>query len=197
MAQIYAHANIVLVWLQSSLDRGDFSEAAFAELITEWNLPQSHPNEYSNPGWQQQFDAYIRDFNQLRALRYWSQKWVSQELIASRTTILHYGAIKCPMEEFERLCKHLDDLPDRSDKIGTDGRPFRWMGSQANWNAWVTFMQEYPKAHEVRLARERAENRIAANPQRLLRTLVKTYADSGCARPCDHIYALYAIFGEH
>jgi hypothetical protein len=49
----------------------------------------------------------------------------------------------------------------------------------------------------VRLALDRSQARNGPTSKRLLYDLVRKYANNECERPCDHVYALYNLIGEH
>lgn len=57
----------------------------------------------------------------------------------------------------------------------------------------------YSKVRRYNLGLERLETQDAGDEKqpRLLWQLIERYASSECERPCDHVYALYNLVGEH
>ncbi|KAK0826789.1 hypothetical protein LTR73_006123 [Friedmanniomyces endolithicus] len=113
MAKIYRKANVVLVWLQSANEDADvgtafdFVRTAVAHDTTDrsvFNYIQAHFRT-SRSTW----NAVKR----LCQLRYWTRKWIIQELVMARSVVLQTGDSQCSMLEFEKFCGQLQTHRDR------------------------------------------------------------------------------------
>lgn len=180
MAEIYGNANYVLVWLQSAGESADVARAfkIVHDAVTYDNSTHSvyrYLRANSND-----HERIWHSIQKLDRLRYWTRKWIIQELVLARTVVLRMGNRKCAMTELEEFCRqlHRNRDNDRYQKL--------------NWSSWDRVLAS-PAA---RLALERSETRYSREP-RSLHELVERYASNECQEPCDHIYALYSLVGQH
>lgn len=183
MAEIYGNANVVLVWLQSANKRADMTRAfKFVHAATTYDDSQQSIYRYSKAH-QKTNKADWRCVKQLCTLRYWTRKWIIQELVSARTIVLQAGKSQCSMTDFETFCRKLH--------YNRDNNAYNRM-NPARRETWKLVLAS-PAA---RLAIQRLEAREERRP-RLLHELVERYASSRCKLPCDHVYALYSLVGEH
>ncbi|KAK4550354.1 hypothetical protein LTR36_003321 [Oleoguttula mirabilis] len=186
MADIYGMANVVLAWLQSADESADVARAfEFVHAAVTYDRSEDSVYLYSR--------AHPRDNKRnwrsvkgLCGLRYWTRKWIVQELVIARTVVLQVGNSECSMADFEKFCRQLDH---NRDKRAYD------RSSSARHRIWKlrNLVLASPAA---RLALQRLETRDERQP-RLLHELIERYAGSACKMPCDHVYALYNLVGEH
>lgn len=170
MAEIYSNANVVVAWLQSAGEQANLSEAfehvkllAKAKQKVSWkSLPHS--------SWE--------SLQQLCNLRYWTRKWIIQELVKARSVLLYYGSLKCSMTEFEQCCHNISELSAKK-------RLKRKLDEQITRSA------------AGRLASQRFKSRTAKSTTQYLCELVALYSNAECEQPCDHVYALYSLVGPH
>lgn len=183
MADIYGNANVVLVWLQSAGESADvarafkFVHAAATYKSNEhsiWHYCKAHTSD-SEKNW--------RSVQALCRLRYWTRKWIIQELVSARTVVLQAGNSTCSMADFETLCRQLHR------NRGSDAYKDSAITSREIWNSVIG-------SPAVRLALQRSERRGNQQPG-LLHELMERYASNQCHLPCDHVYALYSLVGPH
>ena len=116
-------------------------------------------------------------------MRYWTRKWIIQELLKARTVVLQAGKSKCSMQDLEKFCQELYQNRRNADYIRSPSlRSELW--------------QPLVASAAARLALQRSEIVDGRQP-RLLHELVERYASSECGLPCDHVYALYSLVGDH
>lgn len=179
MASIYGNANSVLVWLQSASEDVDVAKAfSFIEAATAhdetnhsiYNYCKSHPSKAVR-SW--------RSVQKLCGLRYWTRKWIIQELVLAKTVVLQAGAAKCTMDNFERFCSQLQQN-----------------SKNPAFQKLVALESHVIKSSAVTLAVQRFGER--AEPRSgFLYELVERYAANQCQEPCDHVYALHSLVGDH
>ena len=183
MANIYGNANVVIVWLQSTGEGADVVRAfKFVHAAATYNnfnhsvyhYLRAHIND-NERNW--------RSVQKLCRLRYWTRKWIIQELVTARTVVLQVGNSKCSMTDLETFFRQLHQNRDNSayKKFNSAQRDI--------WDLVVGSLA-------ARLALQRSETRDKQQP-RLLYELIERYASSECRLPCDHVYALYSLVGEH
>jgi hypothetical protein len=185
MADIYGSANVVLVWLESVGESADVTRAfKFVHNAAAYEDSEHSVYKYSRA----QISNSERERNWLAVenlckLRYWTRKWIIQELVTARTVVLQAGNSKCTMADFETFCHQLHQNKDTvTYKQLSNTRP-----------EICSVVVASPAA---RLALQRTETNNQQQP-RLLHELIERYASSECHDPCDHIYALYSLAGEH
>ena len=177
MSDIYGKANVVLVWLQSAEESANVSRAfkfvhAAATHDRSTQSVLNYSREHALEGkkdWQ--------SLKRLCRLRYWTRKWIIQEVVFARTVVLHRGDLECSMADFEVLCGELQREKDNT--------------AYEKWKPGVILAS--PAA---RLALQRLEP-VDVHRQRLLYQLIHRYANNACQLPCDHVYALHSLVGEH
>lgn len=195
MADIYRAANVVLAWLQSADESTDVASAfrflprivaekqysdELSLLPTRFGVNVRLPKEYSF----QLSQSDWRSVKALYSLRYWTRKWIVQELINARTVVLRVGNSDLSMTDFEQFCSEL-----RKEKYRDETE--RHLSSASR--DICDFALASPAAL---LALQRLEDSTTQRP-RLLHELVKRYDNNECSLPCDHVYALYSLVGEH
>jgi hypothetical protein len=186
MAQIYSNANIVSAWLQSSYNSPEFTEEVFKQaFLTIRNkalLCRAPARALMAFADQRRRPMYDLDaVGEICKLRYWTRRWIIQELLIARTAVVHYGGVKYPFEEVENFAHQLTALIEVHQKFAI---PLH------------AKLEEMRKSPTVRLALDRVQATSLAS-HRLLRDLVKRYNDSECEKACDHVYALYNLIGAH
>ncbi|KAK1822633.1 hypothetical protein LTR12_002980 [Friedmanniomyces endolithicus] len=191
MAEIYSNANVVLVWLQSANEDADvgtafdFVRTAVAHDTTGrsvFNYIQAHFRT-SRSTW----NAVKR----LCQLRYWTRKWIIQELVMARSVVLQTGDSQCSMLDFEKFCGQLQTHRDQHAYY--DARA----GSSSETRETLEFGRNLVSSPAARLVLQRSAETRGKRQPRLLHELIERYADSVCYLPCDHVYALYSLVGEH
>lgn len=183
MADIYGTANVVLVWLQSADERADVARAfKFVHAAATHDRSNQSVYHYSRAHLEDNKSNW-RSVTKLCRLRYWSRKWIIQELVTARTVVLHVGDSECTMMDFERFCRelHRERENDAYKKLGPPRR---------------NVCKSLVASPAARLALQRLENIDEQHP-RLLHDLIERYANNECHLPCDHVYALYSLVGEH
>ncbi|OQO11897.1 hypothetical protein B0A48_03624 [Cryoendolithus antarcticus] len=184
MADIYGNANVVLAWLQSAGENTDvakafrFVQAAANFDDTEhsvYNYCQSKLNAHG-----QDLGADWRSVLKLCRLRYWSRKWIIQELVLARTVVLQLGTSPLPMADFEIFCGQLNANRDVEGYLDV-----------RNGAVWKSVLA----SAAARLALQRSEGRGGDPRSSYLHDLVVRYQNNECRRPCDHVYALYSLVG--
>ncbi len=190
MAEIYSNANVVLVWLQSANEDADvgtafdFVRTAVAHDTTDrsvFNYIQAHFRT-SRSTW----NAVKR----LCQLRYWTRKWIIQELVMARSVVLQTGDSQCSMLDFEKFCGQLQTHRDQHAYYDATA------GSSSETRETLEFGRNLVSSPAARLVLQRSAETRGGQP-RLLHELIERYADSVCYLPCDHVYALYSLVGEH
>ncbi|KAK4553095.1 hypothetical protein LTR86_009822 [Recurvomyces mirabilis] len=183
MADIYGRANIVVAWLHGANEHVDLARAfAFVHNAVTYAAPTQPVYHYS----RQHISRSRKDWQSIKRLcrlRYWTRKWIIQELVNARTVVLRAGSSKCSMHELEVFCRELDQ--ERNSDAYTTLDPAR-----RDICKYVT------GSAAARLALQRLEGGDQNRP-RYLHHLVERYAGNRCQLPCDHVYALYSLVGEH
>ncbi|PIB00566.1 hypothetical protein CB0940_00284 [Cercospora beticola] len=183
MADIYGKANKVLVWLQSSGEKADVSRAfAYMHAAATYHNSDDSVYQYLR-GHQQRTDDDWRSIQRLCKLKYWTRKWIIQELVMARTVVLRAGNAEFPMTDFETFCYQL--------RRANMNEQFRRLNTPAK-KIWQT-VNASPAS---RLALQRLEAQLSNQP-RTLYELVENNRDNQCQVHCDHVYALYSLAGEH
>lgn len=178
MADIYGNANVVLVWLQSSRESANVARAfKFLHAAVTHDTSGHSVRNYSRAHNLRSKRAWAA-VRALCRLRYWTRKWIIQELVNARTVVLQIGSQKCAMVDLENFCRQLHQNRNRA--------AYRTLGLAKSVIASPAAL----------LALHRLETRDEQQP-RLLHQLVERYAGNQCQDPCDHIYALYSLVGEH
>lgn len=183
MADIYRIANVVLVWLQSADESAD-ENADVARAFKFVQAAATYDDSdrsiyYYSKAHRKDNKGDWRSVRDLCKLRYWTRKWIIQELVTARTVVLHAGNAECPMTHLESFCSKLYRQRDNPvyKKMGSARRFV--VGSSA-----------------TRLALQRLETREQPRP-RFLYDLTERYATNNCQLPCDHVYALWSLVGPH
>ncbi|KAK5153738.1 hypothetical protein LTS14_007432 [Recurvomyces mirabilis] len=108
MADIYGRANIVVAWLHGANEHVDLARAfAFVHNAVTYGTPTQPVYHYS----RKHISRSRKDWQSIKRLcrlRYWTRKWIIQELVNARTVVLRAGSSKCSMQELELFCKELD-----------------------------------------------------------------------------------------
>lgn len=156
MGRIYTQANYVVAWLKSSGEDVWNRELSYAfDLMRE----EAHPQIPAHP--------YLTAFSNLR---YWSRKWIIQEIIQAPTVVLQYEQHTLPMKVMEDF-----------------------FGQRRNDNGLSSLFQ----TSCARIALHRLNRREQNAIPRSLHELLPRYRENQCSVPCDHVYALYNMIGEH
>ena len=183
MADIYGNANVVLVWLQSASESANVARAfKFVHAAATYHNSEHSVYHYLRA---HSSDSHRKwhSMQNLCKLRYWTRKWIIQELITARTAVLQVGDSKCSMTDLETFCRQLhQNRHNQAYKNLVTARREIW-----------DFVVASPAG---RLALQRSETSHEQQP-RLLYELVEHYATNECHMPCDHVYALYSLVGEH
>lgn len=183
MANIYGNANVVLVWVQSTGENADVARAfKFVHAaVTHNNSGHSVYRYIKAKSSVKDYDW--RSLRNLCRLRYWTRKWIIQELIMARSVVLQAGNSKFSMTDLETFCRQLHQIKNNN----TDRELF---------NTWTKIWDDIVSGPAGRLALQRSEANDRQQP-RLLYELIERYSDSECQLPCDHVYALYSLVGDH
>ncbi|KAK4502890.1 hypothetical protein PRZ48_006316 [Zasmidium cellare] len=179
MAKIYGNANSVLVWLQSKSERIDVASAfRFIDAAATFDESDHSVSNYSRAH-PEKLESSWHSMQKLCNLRYWTRKWIIQELILAQRVVLQTGTAECTMANFERFCNQLQNRRNRyaHEKL-------------------VKVENRVLESSAVTLAMQRFERGAVRQP-RLLYDLVERYAKNDCHQPCDHIYALHSLVGQH
>ncbi|GIZ40939.1 hypothetical protein CKM354_000425900 [Cercospora kikuchii] len=183
MADINGKANKVLVWLQSSDEKADVTKAfEYVHAAATYNQDDDSVYRYLSRHQSRNEDDW-RSVQRLCKLRYWTRKWIIQELVMARTVVLKAGNAEFPMTDFETFCYQLSrrDLNEQFQRLDTPAK-----------RIWQT-VNASPAS---RLALQRLDAQRSNQPRRLYE-LVENYASNECQVLCDHVYALYSLAGEH
>lgn len=161
MAEIYAKADVVIAWLGSPTDS---TEVAF-------DYVQSAASGLTEAG--------LYSVEKLCSTRYWTRKWIIQELVTAQSVVLRAGKLECPMVEFEKFCNRLKEASG-------DHRLARLSGTSRG------IVEKIAESQAWRIALQRLESSQVEQPRpyRLLYELIETYQHSECKELCDHVYAL-------
>nr|OQO27386.1 hypothetical protein B0A51_05278 [Rachicladosporium sp. CCFEE 5018] len=186
MADIYGGANVVLAWLQSAGENTDVAKA-FRFVQAAANFDDTEHSVYNYC--QSKLHAHGEDLGadwrsvlKLCRLRYWSRKWIIQELVLARTVVLQLGTSPLPMADFEIFCGQLNANRDVEGYLDV-----------RNGAVWKSVLA----SAAARLALQRSEGRGGDPRSSYLHDLVVRYQNNECRRPCDHVYALYSLVGPH
>ncbi len=191
MAEIYSNANVVLVWLQSANEDADvgpafdFVRTAVAHDTTDrsvFNYVQAHFRT-SRSVWS--------SVKRLCQLRYWTRKWIIQELVMVRSVVLQTGDSQCSMLDIEKFCDQLQSHRNRHAYFDATA------GSSSETREALEFGRNLVSSPAARLVLQRSAETRGERQPRLLHELIERYADSICYLPCDHVYALYSLVGDH
>nr|OQO30699.1 hypothetical protein B0A51_01974 [Rachicladosporium sp. CCFEE 5018] len=106
--------------------------------------------------------------------RYWTRKWIIQEIVHARTVVLRTAQGQLPMTELEAMIEQLSE-----ESLAPSAAAQAILATPA-----------------ARLILERLEAQRGTRSANLHR-LIERYAANQCGLPCDHIYALYSLVGEH
>ena len=177
MADIYGNANVVLVWLQSLDEKADVARAfRFVHAAATYDNSEHSVYHYCKSHLSDN-ERNWRSLQNLCRLRYWTRKWIIQEVTTARSAVLQMGNSKCSMTDLETFCRQLHQNRDNN--------------AYKKLNAGLVDV-----SLAARLALQRLEIRDEQQP-RFLHELVERYSSSECGLPCDHVYALYSLVGDH
>ncbi|KAK6432120.1 hypothetical protein LTR95_011709 [Oleoguttula sp. CCFEE 5521] len=185
MADIYGGANVVLAWLQSAGENTDVAKAfKFIQAASNYDDTEHSVYNYC----QSKLNAHGEDLAgewrsvlKLCRLRYWSRKWIIQELVLARTVVLQLGNSPLPMADLEVFCSQLN--------ANREVEGYLDIRKGAVWKSVLA-------SPAARLALQRSEGRDDPRSS-YLHDLVVRYQNNECRRPCDHVYALYSLVGPH
>ncbi|KAM3418307.1 hypothetical protein BST61_g4306 [Cercospora zeina] len=126
MAHIYGKANKVLVWLQSSGEKADVAKAfQYVHAAAVYNENEDSVYRYLQRH-QRRNDEDWRFVQRLCKLRYWTRKWIIQELVMAhaRTIVFRAGNAECSMTDFETFCYQLSrrDMNEAYSHLNTAGK---------------------------------------------------------------------------
>jgi Heterokaryon incompatibility protein (HET) len=183
MGQIYQKANYVVAWLgafdaevdvaldfvsQVARDGFESSYAAYPKKASIIAGTEGHTDDTLSSK-----DRTLLCFEKLLNLRYWTRKWIIQEVILANSVVLHLGDRTLAMEEFDKFL----------DRINED--------SSHSHNDWTD-------RGALVLARHRKELHNGVQQQDTsLKKMMYRYQKFDCTVPCDHVYALFNLIGEH
>jgi hypothetical protein len=192
MGEIYSRANNVLAWLGS----GDREIQLALRFIAEANSAESSWDFNTWPDWFEELEIAKEDAAQRRAsgwewfskfsrLRFWTRRWIIQEIVLARSVVLQAGKRKLAMTEIEQFLEKR--LANASEEIGMLGKS----------DLDELLIEKTPVAL---LAQHRHGLRFSFDGEIVAPTLAHLllrYRESNCTEPSDNAYALINLIGEH
>jgi hypothetical protein len=192
MGNIYTKCNSVLAWLGPPSDLLSCVFGTIQHMAQNKNaLIMSYIGDSNYLGENIDICEGIVKFAELR---YWTRKWIIQELVLARSVVLYVGNTAMSMNEVERIF----------DQDGCVKNPFLHVVERRRqvWDLDIKRWEDTvarslgPGSAVSTLARHRVEYRENRHPK-TLRELAIRYDKSNCSVPCDHYYALFNLIGEH